>query len=325
MKKFYFIILSVVLFNTSFSAPVITASSNGYWNSAATWNLNRLPQVGDTIVIPGGKTVTINDDQNFNGFVYLKISGVLKFQNNNSTLSVDAPSVLMVFPGGQIAGSGSPSQKIRYNNSTIFDGNDAVIVGPQMASSSSGGFTSFVSSPLPVKFIGFTVTSQNNNALIQWSTSEEINANTYEIERSENGTSWTTIAYVAAIGNSSAVNNYSYTDKSIVAKVVYYRIKEVDIDGKTSLTAIKSIKANVTYTNADIKIASIQNKVLLQFPNQIKGSLTVRFVSMSGQLVDQQTINNPLGQVVLSSKVTGNYVISVTNGQDVNTAKQVIL
>lgn len=325
MKKFYFLILSVVLFNTSFSAPVITASSNGYWNSAATWNLNRLPQVGDTIVIPGGKTITINDDQNFKGFVYLQVRGILKFQNNNSTLSVDAPSVIMVFASGEIRGGGSPSQKIRYNNSIIFDGNDLSILGPQMASSTSGGFAFFASSTLPVKFIGFTVTSQNNNALIQWSTSEEINANTYEVERSEDGTSWTTIAYVAAIGNSSAVNNYSYTDKNITAKVFYYRVKEVDVDGKTSFTIIKSIKTSTTYTNADIKIASVQNKVLLQFPNEIKGSLTVRFVSMNGQVVDQQAINNPLGQVILNSKVTGNYVISVTNGQDVNTAKQVIL
>lgn len=324
MKKFYFLILSVVLFNVSFSAPVITASSNGYWNSTSTWNLKRLPQVGDTIIIPGGKTVTIKDDQDFKGFVYLKIQGVLKFENNNSTLSVDAPSIIVVFLSGEIKGGGSPSQKVRYNNSTIFDGNDAPIMGPQMASASSSGFVAFASSPLPVKFVGFTITSKNNNVLIQWSTSEEINANMYEVERSENGSNWSTIAYVSALGNSSALNNYSYTDKNIAAKVVYYRIKEVDIDGKTSTTVIKSIKTNTSYTNTDIKIASVQNKVLLQFPNEIKGSLTIRFVTVNGQIVDQQTINNPLGQVVLNSKVKGNYIISIS-GQDLNTAKQVIL
>lgn len=325
MKKFYLFILSVVLFNVSFSAPVITVTSNGYWNSIATWNLNRLPQVGDTIVIPGGKTVTINDDQNFNGFIYLKVLGTLKFQNNNSTLSIESPSVIMVIYGGEISGAGSPSQKIRYNNSIIFDGNDTPILGPQIASASTNGFTAFASSPLPVKFVGFTVTSKNNNALIQWSTSEEINANTYEVERSADGSNWTTIAYVTAIGNSSAVSNYSFIDKNLSAKIVYYRIKEVDLDGKTTRTAIKSIRTDVISTASNIKIASIQNKVLLQFPQEIKGGLVVRFVSMNGQLVDQQTINNPVGQIVLNSKVTGNYVISVSNGQDINTAKQVIL
>jgi hypothetical protein len=325
MNKFYLIAAFILCFNFSFANSVITASSNGYWKSAATWNLNRLPKVGDTIIIPGGKTVIINDDQNFNGFVYLKVLGVLQFQNNNSTLSVDAPSVIMVYPTGEIIGGGSPSQKIRYAHSIIFDGNDAAIIGPQLASATSGGFVAFADSPLPVKFVGFTVTLTNNNALIQWSTSEEINANMYEVERSEDGSNWTTIAYVAAIGNSSVVNNYSYTDKNVPAKVVYFRIKEVDYDGKTNLTAIKSIKTNTTYTTADIQIASVQNKVLLQFPKEVKGNLVVRFVSLSGQIVDQQTINNPLGQVVLNSKVSGNYVISVSNGLDINSAKQVIL
>lgn len=324
MKKFYLFLILVVLYNISFSAPVITASSNGYWNSAATWNLNRLPKVGDTIIIPGGKTVTIDDDQNFNGFVYLKITGTLKFQKNNSTLSVDGPSVILVNPGGQISGGGSPSQKIRYNNSIIFDGNDAAIVGPQMASAFSGGFSAFGSSPLPVKFVGFTVTQKDNDALIQWSTSEEISADMYQVERSIDGTNWSTIAYVAAVGNSSSLNNYSFTDKNVSAQVVYYRIKEVDVDGKTVYTAIKSIKLE-SASASEIKIAGISNKVLLQFPREIKGNFIVRFVSKSGQVVDQQTINNPVGQVVLNSKVAGNYIISVSNGQNVNTAKQVIL
>ncbi|HTM91942.1 MAG TPA: G8 domain-containing protein, partial [Flavisolibacter sp.] len=299
MRKFYLFVILVVLCNISFSAPVITASSSGYWNSAATWNLNRLPKVGDTIVIPGGKTVTIDDDQNFNGFIYLKVVGTLNFQKNNSTLSVDAPSVLIVNPGGQITGSGSPSQKIRYNNSIIFDGNDAAIVGPQMATAVSNGFAAFAfaSSPLPVKFVGFTVTRKNADVFIQWSTSEEMNADMYHVERSLDGTNWNTIAYVAAVGNSSTLNHYSFTDKNVSAKVVYYRIKEVDVDGKTAYTAVKSIKSE-TASVAEIKIAGISNKVLLQFPQEIKGNILVRFVSKSGQVVDQQIINNPVGQVV---------------------------
>lgn len=213
MKQFYFLILSVVLFKGSFSAPVTTASSNGYRNSSSTWNLNRLPQV----VIPVGKTVTISDDKVFKGFVYVKVYGLLKFQNNNSILGIDAPSIIKVFNRGEIVGGGSASQKIRM-----------------------------------------------------------------------------------------------VTDKSISAKVVYYHIKEVGVDRKNSSTTIKSIKTNINYTYADIKIASVQNKVLLQFPKEIKGRMVVRSVSMNG--VDQQTVDNALGRVVLNSKVKGNYVISVRPG-----------
>lgn len=324
MKKFYFLILSIVLFNISFSAPVISATVNGKWNAESTWDLGRLPKVGDTIIIPSGTTVIINDDQNFNGFVYLKIYGKIVFQDNNSTLSIDAPSGIIVYPSAQIVGGGSASQKIRYDNSSIFKGNEDPVLGPQMVSATSNGFSAFAFSPLPVKFVGFTLTNKGNDVLIQWSTSEEVNADSYLVERSLDGTNWSVISYVASVGNSSAINNYSFTDKKVSAKVVYYRVKEIDIDGKAAYTSIKSIKIEIASVG-EIKIASVSNRVLLQFPKEIKGSLTVRFVSRNGQVMDQQIINNPVGQVVLNSKVTGNYIIAVSNGQNINTAKQVIL
>lgn len=324
MKKFYLLVLFITLFHVSFSAPVIKANTNGNWNVISTWDLNRLPKVGDTIVIPSGKVVTINDDQSFASFVFIKVYGKLLFQNNNSTLSLNTPSVLIVYPNAQIEGGGSPSQKLRYNTSTIFDGDDAPIAGPQMVSVATTSFVPYFSSPLPVKFVGFTLTRKSNDVLVQWSTSQEINANVYEVERSLDGNNWSTIAYVSAVGNTSATNIYSFTDKNVSASIIYYRVKEVEVDGKAVYTSIKSMKAETTPVS-EIKIASIFNKVLLQFPQEIKGNLTVRFVSRNGQVVDQQTINNPVGQVVLNSKVAGNYIIAVSNGQDINTAKQVIL
>ncbi|MBO9683403.1 MAG: G8 domain-containing protein, partial [Flavisolibacter sp.] len=132
MKKFYLSVILVVLYNISFSAPVINATSNGKWNETSTWSLNRLPKLGDTIVIPAGTVVMINDDQDFNGFVFIKVYGKIVFQGNNSTLTVDAPSVIIVYLTGQILGN-SASQKIRYNNSIIFKGKDDPIVGYQMA------------------------------------------------------------------------------------------------------------------------------------------------------------------------------------------------
>lgn len=329
MNKFYFSVVLIFSFNFSFATPVIKSLSNGYWNAASTWNLNRLPQVGDSIVITSGTTVIINDDQSLDGAVYIKVFGKLSFQNNNSTLSIGTNSFIWVLDNGTISGGGSPSQKLRLNGSVIFEGNDATINAPQMASTASNGFTEMVnasfSTPLPVKFVGFTLTRRNNDVLIQWSTSEEMNANTYEVERSLDGTNWNTITQIAAAGNSSYVTNYSFTDKNLSLKTIYYRIKEVDVDGKANYTAIKSIKTDTNSSNTEIKIAGIQGKVLLQFASEIKGNLTVRFVSASGQILDQQTISNPVGQVVLNSKLTGNYIISISNGQAFNTAKQVIL
>lgn len=322
MKKFYFLlVLTVVVFNISFSAPVIKSIASANWATASAWDLNRLPQIGDTIEVEAGNTITVNTDIAVNGGVFVKIYGTVSFQNNNSTISLADPSKIIVYEGGKIVGV-SASEKLRIAGNIVFQGNIPVY-GPMIASSTTKGFTAFSSTPLPVKFVGFTVSRKSNDVLVQWSTSQEVNADHFQVERSLDGTNWNSIGSVTAAGNSVITNNYSFTEKNISAKIVYYRIKEVDFDGTFALTPVKSIKAEANLS--DIRIASIQNKVLLQFSQEVKGNVVVRFVSQNGQVVDQQTINNPFGQVVLNSKVTGNYIISLSNGQDINTAKQVIL
>jgi hypothetical protein len=316
------LIATFILSISANAAPVIKAVNNGYWGNTSTWDLNRLPQVGDTIVIPALKTVTVNDDRTIDGFVYVKIYGKLNFVNNNSTLKLGPTAKVLVFSGGTITASGSPSQKLRIGNNTVFDGNDPAVVGPKLLD--INGITDLDQAPLPVKFIGFTVALKNKDVLIQWSTSEEQNANLYEVERSLDGTNWNTIAYVTAAGNTTTVTNYSFSDKNITFKSAYYRIKQVDMDSRFSYTPVRSIKIGVE-NKADIKIAAMpQSKVLLQFPQEIKGTVTVRFIASNGQVAGQQTINQPIGQVILNTNsLKGAYVVSVISA-DVQAAQQVI-
>lgn len=323
MKKNFFLIISVIFCNVCFASPLIKAAASGYWNASSTWDLNRLPQSGDTIVFPAGIVVTINDDQIITGAAYLRIYGGLTFVSNNSTLSLGTGSMIVVYSGGEVSGGGSASEKLRLNGFVIFQGNNIPVSGPMMASATSNGFSAFGTTPLPVKFIGFTVTRHGADVLIQWSTAEEANAQTYQIERSEDGTGWTAVGRVQAAGNTRSIQNYSFTDEARSTRTSYYRVKEIDVDGRSLYTSIRVVKPDAE--QSEIAIASVQNKVLLQFPSQINGPVIVRFVSVSGQVVGQQIINNPLGQVVMNSGLSGNYIISISNGHTINTAKQVML
>lgn len=318
MNKFYLITLFVLLFHFSFATPITTTINNGVWNNSNTWDKSRKPQNGDTIVIPSGKTVLITDWQTLNN-VYIKVYGKLQFKNVFSALSLNATSEIIVYNNASIETTINYLQYIIIGNNYVFY--QGTVNGPLMAT--SAGFAGF--NPLPVQFISFSVNSQNKNNLIQWSTAQEVNVNRYEVQRSIDATNWGTIAYVLPYTNNGASpNNYSFTDKNFTSKIAYYRIKEIDFDGKETYSAIRSIRSEVI-TTSNIKIASFQNKVLLQFPEQVKGNVLVRFVSFNGQVMDQQNISNPVGQIILNSKVTGNYIISVSNGQDVNTSSQVIL
>ena len=325
MKTIYLLLLLTLAFNQANSAPVITATNSGNWDNPSTWDLNRVPVDGDSIIIKAGKTVVVSTSHNFSGTITLKIYGTIDFQTNGSTLNFTALSIVWVYSNGSVDGN-SNSQKMKIGNNQVFKGNDLPIVGPQMASGSTSNFVGFVENPLPVKFIGFSVTATTNNALIQWSTAEEVNAYSYEVERSFDGATWKVIAYVAAIGNSKAVNSYSFTDKNISTTAAYYRIKQIDADGKFLYTNIKALQTK-TSKNEGINIIAFQDKVLVQFSQEIKGNVVVRFVSINGQVLDQQIINSPKGQIVLNARATlkENFILAISNGQSVNISRQIIL
>src|SRR3982751_5581866 len=194
MKKLLLIALIPLYSAVSHAATITAIATSGDWTSNSTWDLNRVPLDNDVIVIPAGKTVNITTVLNYNT-IYISIDGVLKFIGGKITMSTS--STVYVYAGGRIKGSGSSSEQFRIGG-TIWNGTNADIIGPEMADGSTGAFVPFTT--LPVKFSAFTVTRISNDVLVQWSTSQEINAGSYEVDRSSDGSGWKAIASVNAIG-----------------------------------------------------------------------------------------------------------------------------
>jgi hypothetical protein len=326
MKKLYFSIFFLSSFLFSFAAPVITVvNNNGSWRTGSTWDLDRQPVDGDTVVIPAGKTVLVDNNWNIlPAKLYIKVFGNLKLSGSGSKLIVGAESYVWVFANATVQGAGSVSDIIKIGENTVFQGSQAAIVGPMMANTYTNGFQNYIESTLPVKFVGFNVSLKNKDILVQWSTSEESNASAYELERSCDANSWNVVSRMKAAGNSSVVNNYAYTDRNFNSKTVYYRIRQIDADGKATYTVVRSIRPGENNAN-DINITAVEGRVVLQFQHEMKGSLTLRVVSLSGQVRNEQVITNPGGQLVLNTNIKGNSIISLSNGQDINLARQVIL
>ena len=323
--------LTIVLLSTvlhTVAAPNIKAIvNNGSWTSNAAWNMNRNPSDGDTVTIPAGMTIQINSNINTPGNgLYIIVYGTLKFNGGGSKLDISSLSWVVVEAGGIITSTGSPSQTLKIGANTDYQGNDAPIVGPQYANSTTGsGFFPFIVT-LPVKFNSFTVSHKGSNNLIQWSTSEEMNAKDFTVEKSIDGKNWNNLVVIKANGNTNYNSDYSFSDNNINAPVYYYRIKETDITGGLTYTSIKSITTNQE-SQLNITISSMgNNKILLQFSSEIKGAIAINYISLSGQIVAKQQINNPAAQQIVSNtSLHGNYFISVTTEQGQHLAKQVIL
>ena len=120
---------------------------------------------------------------------------------------------------------------------------------------------------LPLKWISFNGVKRGDNALLNWTTANETNTKYFLVERSVNGISFDVIGTVAASG--LAASAYTYMDPNIAAyavKTLYYRLREVDADGKLSYSKIIAI--NIDRSGTD--------PLIVAYPNPFTQSFTVK-------------------------------------------------
>ena len=332
MKKLCFC-LSIVIFtaSTAFANPVINSVAvNGNWKNASTWSLGRVPVNGDTVVISADKLVVVDNIQNFGtSFLYIKVYGTLFFSTGKLWLNDN--SAVAIFNGGSITSTGSSSETLRIGGIDKFSGGiDGAVFIPGIATKTTGtsplGFNSDINIILPVKFTGFNLARQNSNVLVQWSTAEEISGNYYEVQRSENGSVWNTIAHINAAGNTSAAHSYSYIDKNVTAAVAYYRIRQADLNGAFVFTPVRTVKNEIWLS--EIKINSTSpSSVNVLFSEQVKTNVTIRLTSANGQIVSQKLLEEPVGQVMLPVRcaLNGIYIVTILYGQNLKFSKQILL
>jgi hypothetical protein len=312
MKHIYIAIIAL-FFSSSIFATRNTAVASKGWSSSSAWDLKRIPFNGDTVVIPAGITITVQNTVSLSNVV-LQVNGRLAFDNGK--LVLDSKSAIVVNTGASIySQSDKDLISIGGVNKLVGTGRNITISGPVFANSSTGtapnGFT--VLSTLPVTFNQFTVSKTGSDVLIAWATSNEINNNNFEVQRSFDGSNWSSIAVVMGAGNSTTIQQYKYTDKNVQAATVYYRVRQVDIDGNFSFTAIKSI-TNAS-TTATAKIYSAGKTVRIEAANA--PSMTVRVFTSNGQLIAQQNFQQVNGTVALNNfnASTGIYVVQATDGK----------
>jgi hypothetical protein len=102
-------------------------------------------------------------------------------------------------------------------------------------------------SPLPVKFHSFTVRRTSaSQVLLHWQTATEINNSGFEVQRFISG-GWETVTFIASQapgGNSDALLSYSYTDVNTAKGITQYRIRQVDLDGRSSYSEIRMVRGD---------------------------------------------------------------------------------
>lgn len=104
--------------------------------------------------------------------------------------------------------------------------------------------------PLPVKYLFFRGTMEAADNLIEWGTAQEFDTDYFQVEASTDGIHFYYVAYQNAVGNSTQVTRYVFRHVT-TAPITYYRLKQVDIDGRFSYSDIIFVSRNV---EASVKI-----------------------------------------------------------------------
>jgi endoglucanase Acf2 len=97
--------------------------------------------------------------------------------------------------------------------------------------------------PLPVTLLDFTAQTQGNAVALAWHTASEVNTARFEVERSLDGTAFTTLGSVAARGTSTVASAYASRDASLPAGAsqLYYRLRQVDQDGTATYSPVRTV------------------------------------------------------------------------------------
>jgi hypothetical protein len=152
---------------------------------------------------------------------------------------------------------------------------------------STFALASSVTNTLPVNLLFFEGKLVNDEVQLQWSTAQEFNSDHFDIERSEDGRQFSTIAKLPAKGNSNTTSQYNYTDAASFNSVMYYRLKQVDLDGKTNFSGIVAISKKSV------------NSLVSVYPNPGVGPYHIRFMSEAVTNANLQVMDKK-GNLVLN-------------------------
>ncbi|QRR02153.1 T9SS type A sorting domain-containing protein [Dyadobacter sandarakinus] len=95
---------------------------------------------------------------------------------------------------------------------------------------------------LPVKLADFRAAAKENSIALDWTTTSEINADHFEIERAADGKTWSQIGSVAANGSGHSLEKYQYPDSRPLSGANFYRLKMVDQDGTFAFSQIRQVR-----------------------------------------------------------------------------------
>jgi hypothetical protein len=169
---------------------------------------------------------------------------------------------------------------------------------------------------LPVSILSFTGIYRNELIHLDWSTAQEQNNKEFEIQYSTDGVNFNKIGKVDGKGNTNSISRYSHTTGQFTTGRNYYRLKQIDFDGRSDYSRIVTITVNGTGRPL-ISFAPnpASNKVTLSITQPFTTRVQLTLTSAIGKRVWTGNINpgTTTTTIYLNGIQKGMYVLSATD------------
>ncbi|MGF2412570.1 T9SS type A sorting domain-containing protein [Ferruginibacter sp.] len=175
---------------------------------------------------------------------------------------------------------------------------------------------------LPLTWLYVEGQLQNKLSLIKWATASENNTKHFEVEQSSTAANFNKIGTVTAAGNSSVTKHYQFLQHHPIAGKNYYRIKQVDLDGRSSYSSVIVIDVKDENNSISVSPNPAQDFIKISFSSP-QQKTTLRLFNQQGLLVKQQILTAGLQQqnIDVSKLAAGVYTAQLITDKAVEVLK----
>jgi|GEM_PF-1451925 len=296
--------------------PIAIASLSGSYTYVAQYNRTNAAAMGGITAV-GLDHVTVCDNWTLapTSLVGGPTANVTGFWNTNSPCNGENLSYYITDVNSIVLAHFNGTSWNAFGNNTITGDN---VTGGSVTWNTVSSFSPFAlgsttpSNPLPVTLVNFRAVLNNGAVDLTWTTEQETNSDHFDIQRSADGSNWSSIGTVAAQGNSATPTNYSYIDNSPSNGVNYYRLKMVDKGGAFSYSSIQIVSLNSV---AAFKVFPNPAKDFVNVTfGHVSDNGVVRIININGQSVFTQAISNASGSTIsipVHNLAEGTYMVQV--------------
>lgn len=167
-----------------------------------------------------------------------------------------------------------------------------------------------LNTPLPLQWKTFEATDKQTAVSLDWSTLNETNCDQFIVEASYDAHQWKTIETVKA--HNEMYNRYQSIDDETFSGTKYYRIQQVDMDGKTSYSSTQLVQRN-----RPTSIQLFPNPTANYLHINVRTDAQVQLYAMSGQLIYTTTLQAQQSLINLQHLLPGMYFIRVSTTDEI--------